>query len=192
MLCCQVIAADALPECASPARLHRCTTGGTLRDVPTSTALPAPISCAGFTPLHFACKFGQREAARWLLENGALSSLEARAEGQVTPLIHAAEEKQFHMIPPLLEAGADPAAMDTAHWQVGGEEEAGSARWWRPSMPATSVNWLESIRSTRGLAGMLWHDMQSCFIGQHGGKAWTIHSVLVCSSVRLEPPVHGS
>ncbi|KAI7845669.1 hypothetical protein COHA_000783 [Chlorella ohadii] len=72
---------------------------------------------SGYTPLHYACKFGRQEVARWLLASGARSILEARAEGGVTPLLQSAEEKQFHLIPMLLEEGANPAAMDTTFWQ---------------------------------------------------------------------------
>lgn len=86
-----------------------------LHSLPASPLPPR----SGYTPLHYACKFGRQEVARWVLASGARSILEARAEGGVTPLLQSAEEKQFHLIPMLLEEGANPAAMDTTFWQVG-------------------------------------------------------------------------
>ena len=65
----------------------------------------------GFTPLHLAAFFRQPEAARLLVERGALVDVVARNdELQVTPLQSSAAARQEETAALLLERGADPNA----------------------------------------------------------------------------------
>jgi uncharacterized protein len=65
----------------------------------------------GFTPLHLSAFFRQPEAARLLVERGALVDVVARNdELQVTPLQSAAAARQEETAALLLERGADPNA----------------------------------------------------------------------------------
>jgi uncharacterized protein len=70
----------------------------------------------GFTPLHLAAFFRQPEAARLLVERGALVDVVARNdELRVTPLQSAVAARQEETAALLLERGADPNAQ-----QLGG------------------------------------------------------------------------
>jgi ankyrin repeat protein len=63
----------------------------------------------GFTPLHLAAFFRRPEAARLLIERGALVDVVARnKELQVTPLQSAAASREEETAALLLERGADP------------------------------------------------------------------------------------
>ena len=63
----------------------------------------------GFTPLHLAAFFRHPEAARLLVERGALVDVVARNEElQVTPLQSAAASREEETAALLLERGADP------------------------------------------------------------------------------------
>jgi ankyrin repeat protein len=63
----------------------------------------------GFTPLHLAAFFRHPEAARFLVERGALVDVVARnAELEVTPLQSAAASREEETAALLLERGADP------------------------------------------------------------------------------------
>jgi ankyrin repeat protein len=63
----------------------------------------------GFTPLHLAAFFRHPEAARLLVERGALVDVVARNdELQVTPLQSAAASREEETAALLLERGADP------------------------------------------------------------------------------------
>jgi uncharacterized protein len=63
----------------------------------------------GFTPLHLAAFFRRPEAARLLVERGALVDVVARnKELQVTPLQSAAASREEETAALLLERGADP------------------------------------------------------------------------------------
>lgn len=65
----------------------------------------------GFTPLHLAAYFRRPEAARLLVERGALVDVVARNEQlQVTPLQSAAAAREEETAALLLERGADPNA----------------------------------------------------------------------------------
>jgi ankyrin repeat protein len=65
----------------------------------------------GFTPLHLAAFFRQPEAARLLVEHGALVDVVARNdELRVTPLQSAVAARQEETAALLLERGADPNA----------------------------------------------------------------------------------
>ena len=60
----------------------------------------------GFTALHFACFFGQPEAARLLLEHGA--PVNARQQAGWVPIHAAAQNGDRPMVELLLQRGADP------------------------------------------------------------------------------------
>lgn len=65
----------------------------------------------GFTALHFAAFFGQREAAELLLDHGADTGAVARnPELTVQPLHSAAAGSHTEIVKLLLERGADPGA----------------------------------------------------------------------------------
>jgi uncharacterized protein len=60
----------------------------------------------GFTALHFACFFGQPEAARLLIESGAAVDAVAENPSQVMPLHSAASARNLEAARLLLEHGA--------------------------------------------------------------------------------------
>jgi ankyrin repeat protein len=70
----------------------------------------------GFTPLHFACFFGQPEAARLLVESGAAVDAVAANPTQVMPLHSAAAARNFEAARLLLEHGAPVNARQQAGW----------------------------------------------------------------------------
>jgi ankyrin repeat protein len=63
-------------------------------------------SSDGFTALHFACFFGQPEAARLLIESGAAVDAVAANPSQVLPLHSAASARNLEAARLLLEHGA--------------------------------------------------------------------------------------
>ena len=81
-------------------RLKQC-----LRDAPARSALDSR-SKDGFTALHFACFFGQPEAARLLIESGAAVDAVAANPTQVMPLHSAASARNLEAARLLLERGA--------------------------------------------------------------------------------------
>jgi ankyrin repeat protein len=70
----------------------------------------------GFTALHFACFFGQPEAARLLLENGAVADAVAANAMQVMPLHSAASVRNLEAARLLLEHGAPVNARQQGGW----------------------------------------------------------------------------
>jgi ankyrin repeat protein len=70
----------------------------------------------GFTALHFACFFGQPDAARLLLENGAAVDAVAANPTQVMPLHSAASSRNLEAARLLLERGAPVNARQQAGW----------------------------------------------------------------------------
>jgi ankyrin repeat protein len=87
-------------EAASVGRLDRLQE--CIRDASTINAR----SKDGFTALHFACFFGQPEAARLLLEHGAATDAVAANPTQVMPLHSAASARNLEAARLLLEHGA--------------------------------------------------------------------------------------
>ena len=67
----------------------------------------ASVNRAGWSPLHYAAAGGSADIARMLIDRGA--ALNARAPGELTPLMMAAREGQESTVNLLLAAGADTA-----------------------------------------------------------------------------------
>ncbi|MGB6386456.1 MAG: ankyrin repeat domain-containing protein [Terriglobales bacterium] len=70
----------------------------------------------GFTALHFACFFGQPEAARLLLESGAAVDAVAANPMRVMPLHSAASARNLEAARLLLEHGAPVNARQQGGW----------------------------------------------------------------------------
>ena len=70
----------------------------------------------GFTALHFACFFGQPDAARLLIETGAAIDAVAANPTQVMPLHSAATARNLEAARLLLEHGAPVNARQQAGW----------------------------------------------------------------------------
>ena len=70
----------------------------------------------GFTALHFACFFGQPEAARLLVESGAAVDAVAANPTQVMPLHSAAAARNLEAARLLLEHGAPVNARQQGGW----------------------------------------------------------------------------
>jgi ankyrin repeat protein len=70
----------------------------------------------GFTALHFACFFGQPEAARLLLEAGAAVDAVAANPTKVMPLHSAASTRNLEAARLLLERGAPVNARQQGGW----------------------------------------------------------------------------
>jgi uncharacterized protein len=70
----------------------------------------------GFTALHFACFFGQAEAARLLIESGAAVDAVAANPTQVMPLHSAASARNLEAARCLLEHGAPVNTRQQAGW----------------------------------------------------------------------------
>lgn len=70
----------------------------------------------GFTALHFACFFGQPEAARLLLESGAAADAVAANPTRVMPLHSAASARNLEAARLLLEHGAPVNVRQQAGW----------------------------------------------------------------------------
>jgi len=98
-------------EAASHGRLDLLTTQ--LRD--DGTVLNS-YSSDGFTALHFACFFGQPEAARILLDRGAEVDVVAANPMRVMPLHSAASARHLEAVRLLLEHGALVNARQHGCW----------------------------------------------------------------------------
>ena len=70
----------------------------------------------GFTALHFACFFGQPEAARLLIESGAAVDAVAANPTRVMPLHSAASARNLEAARLLLEHGAPVNARQQGGW----------------------------------------------------------------------------
>ena len=70
----------------------------------------------GFTALHFACFFGQPDAARLLIESGAAVDAVAANPTQVMPLHSAASARNMEAVRVLLEHGAPVNTRQQAGW----------------------------------------------------------------------------
>jgi len=74
------------------------------------------LSKDGFTALHFACFFGQPEAARLLIEKGALVDAVAANPMKVMPLHSAASARNLEAARVLLKHGAAVNARQEGGW----------------------------------------------------------------------------
>jgi uncharacterized protein len=97
-------------EATSMGRMER------LRDLASDAAAGNARSADGFTALHFACFFGQGEAARVLIEAGAAVDAVASNPMKVMPLHSAASARNLEAARHLLEHGAPPNARQQAGW----------------------------------------------------------------------------
>lgn len=97
-------------EAASLGRLDR------LRQCVSDGSVINSRSKDGFTALHFACFFGQPEAARLLLENGAQVDAVAANPTQVMPLHSAASARNLEAARLLLANGAPVNARQQGGW----------------------------------------------------------------------------
>jgi len=80
------------------------------------TSLVNVWSPDGFTPLHFACFFGQEELVRLLLSHRAEVNVASRNPMRVMPLHSAAAARKLGIVRMLLEHNADPNAKQQAGW----------------------------------------------------------------------------
>jgi ankyrin repeat protein len=101
-------------EAASLGRLDRVRQ--CLRDASVNSGSIDSRSKDGFTALHFACFFGQPEAARLLLESGAAVDAVAANPMQVMPLHSAASVRNLEAARLLLEHGAPVNARQQGGW----------------------------------------------------------------------------
>jgi uncharacterized protein len=97
-------------EAASLGRLER------LEECARDASLVSSRSKDGFTALHFACFFGQPEAARLLIENGAQVDALAANPMKVMPLHSAASARNLEAARLLLEHGAPANARQQGGW----------------------------------------------------------------------------
>ena len=98
-------------EAAALGRLDRLKQG-----FPDAASAINSRSKDGFTALHFACFFGQPDAARLLIENGAAVDAVATNPTQVMPLHSAASSRNLEAARLLLERGAPVNARQQAGW----------------------------------------------------------------------------
>ena len=98
-------------EAAALGRLHRLK-----QCLPDAASAINSRSKDGFTALHFACFFGQPDAARLLIENGAAVDAVATNPTQVMPLHSAASSRNLEAARLLLERGAPVNARQQAGW----------------------------------------------------------------------------
>jgi uncharacterized protein len=92
-------------------RLQQC-----IRDESHDASVIDSRSRDGFTALHFACFFGQPEAARLLIENGAAVDAVAANPTRVMPLHSAAAVRNLEAARLLLEHGAPVNSRQQAGW----------------------------------------------------------------------------
>ena len=97
-------------EAASLGRLEQ------LKERLRDSAVLNSYSPDGFTALHFACYFGQPEAARVLLDHGANVDAVANNPTHVMPLHSAASARNLAAARLLLENGAPVNARQQAGW----------------------------------------------------------------------------
>ncbi len=97
-------------EAASLGRLDR------LKQCCADAKTTNSLSKDGFTALHFACFFGQPEAVRLLIDNGASVDAVAANPMQVMPLHSAASARNLEAARLLLEHGAPVNARQHGGW----------------------------------------------------------------------------
>jgi ankyrin repeat protein len=87
-----------------------------LKEYPGNSPAINSRSKDGFTALHFACFFGQPEAARLLIESGAAVDAVAANPTQVMPLHSAASSRNLEAARLLIEHGAPINARQQSGW----------------------------------------------------------------------------
>jgi tankyrase len=96
--------------------LHSAAKSGNMQLLTRSVAMPGVklevTDRSGSTPLHYAVRYGQKEAVAFLIQAGA--SLDARDAWGSMPLHVAASEGQSEALKLLLDAGSDIRAVDNA------------------------------------------------------------------------------
>ena len=97
-------------EAASLGKLER------LRECASDVATVNSRSNDGFTALHFACYFGQPEAARLLIEKGAVVDAVSSNPMKLMPLHSAASVRNLEAARLLLENGAPVNARQQGGW----------------------------------------------------------------------------
>ncbi|GAB6460548.1 ankyrin repeat domain-containing protein [Bacillus cereus] len=70
----------------------------------------------GWTLLHLAAYFGQKEIASFLLESGADIHIRAKNENENTPLQAAIANKQSELVAFLIEKGSEVNVMQSGGW----------------------------------------------------------------------------
>ncbi|TPV42377.1 ankyrin repeat domain-containing protein [Bacillus dicomae] len=70
----------------------------------------------GWTLLHLAAYFGQKELASFLLESGADIHIRAKNENENTPLQAAIANKQNELVAFLIEKGSDVNVIQSGGW----------------------------------------------------------------------------
>jgi uncharacterized protein len=100
-------------EAAGLGRLDRLKS--CIDDLATGSSIDS-ASKDGFTALHFACFFGQPDAARLLLEHGAGTDVVAANPTRVMPLHSAASARNVEAARLLVERGAPVNARQQGGW----------------------------------------------------------------------------
>jgi len=100
-------------EAAGLGRLDRLKS--CIDDLPAGSSIDS-LSKDGFTALHFACFFGQADAARMLLERGALVDVVAANPTRVMALHSAASARNLEAARLLVERGAPVNARQQGGW----------------------------------------------------------------------------
>jgi uncharacterized protein len=97
-------------------RLQQCLSDASVNSRSIDSRSVDSRSRDGFTALHFACFFGQPEAARLLIESGAAVDTVAANPMQVMPLHSAASVRNLEAARLLLEHGAPVNARQQGGW----------------------------------------------------------------------------
>jgi len=110
---------EAIRAAGAALDVHEAAAFGDLDRLAALLADPAGASALsgdGFTPLHLAAFFGQRDTVRLLLDRGAEVDAPGRGWMTGTPLHSATSRRHAEIVDLLLEAGADPNARQSGGW----------------------------------------------------------------------------
>ncbi|MGG1150900.1 ankyrin repeat domain-containing protein [Bacillus wiedmannii] len=84
--------------------------------IKTNPSAVNEFSEGGWTLLHLAAYFGQKELASFLLESGADIHIRAKNENENTPLQAAIANKQSALVAFLIEKGSDVNVIQSGGW----------------------------------------------------------------------------